>query len=320
MTWIPDGEALRGHVAVVAGSTRGAGRGIAAALGEAGATVVCTGRSSSNHPIPSDYDRTETIEETAELVTQLGGTGIAKAVDHLDPEQVQHLAEQLRADHGHIDVLVNDIWGGEMLKGGPADWNAPIWDVDLDNGLRILRLAVDTHLITSHHLLPLLVDRPGGLVVEVTDGTAEHNATRYRISVYYDLAKVAVNRLAFSQGHELAPLGGTAVAITPGWLRSEIMLEAFRTTEATWRDALTSDPPTAPPDFALSESPRYVGRAVAAMASDPDRSRWNQQSLTSGRLAQEYGFTDIDGSQPDVWRFIEEVREPGLDASFDLYR
>jgi NAD(P)-dependent dehydrogenase (short-subunit alcohol dehydrogenase family) len=318
MAWHPDRDALRDRVAVVAGATRGAGRGIAAALGEAGATVVCTGRSSRSGALHSDYNRTETIEETAELVTELGGTGIAAVVDHLDSHQVQRLAEQIRDDHGHIDVLVNDIWGGEVLKGGPADWNTPIWDHDLDTGLRILRLAIDTHLITSHHLLPLLVDQPGGLVVEVTDGTAQYNASRYRISVYYDLAKVAVNRLAFSQGFELAPHGATAVAITPGWLRSEMMLEAFGATEDNWRDAVEQH--RAPPDFALSESPRYVGRAVVALASDPERARWNQQSVSSGRLAAEYGFTDVDGSRPDVWRFIEEIRERGLDADPGDYR
>jgi len=313
MAWTPDPDALRGRVAVVAGATRGAGRGIAAALGEAGATVVCTGRSSSTTPLPSDYDRSETIEETAELVTELGGTGVPIAVDHLDSDQVAGLATRLRRQHGHIDVLVNDIWGGEVLKGGPADWNTPVWQHDIDKGLRILHLAVDTHLITSHHLLPLLVDQPGGLVVEVTDGTVDYNATRYRISAFYDLAKVAVNRLAFSQGHELAGHGATAVAVTPGWLRSEMMLEAFGASEANWRDA------AAPPDFALSESPRYVGRAVAAMAADPDRARWNQRSLTAGELARVYGFTDVDGSQPDVWRFMED-RERGLDAPYDEYR
>ena len=228
---------------------------------------------------------------------------------------MEGLADRIRREHGHIDVLVNDIWGAELLKGGPTDWDTPIWELDLDEGLRILRLAVDTNLITSHHLLPLLVDQPGGLLVEVTDGTAEHNASRYRISVFYDLAKVAVNRLAFSQGHELARFGATAVAITPGWLRSEMMLDNFGVSEANWRE---SD--TAPPDFALSESPRYVGRAVVALASDPDRAKWNQQSVDSGRLAREYGFTDVDGSQPAIWRFIEEVREPGLEASFDGYR
>src|SRR6476659_5869974 len=301
MAWSPDPEALRGRVAVVAGATRGAGRGIAAALGEAGATVVCTGRSSRTGSTPSDYDRVETIEETAELVTDLGGTGVAAVVDHLDPHQVKNLADDIRREQGHIDVLVNDIWGAEMLKGGPADWNKPIWELDLDRGLRILRLAIDTHLITSHHLVPLLIDKPGGLLVEVTDGTAEHNASRYRISVFYDLAKVAVNRLAFSQGHELEPFGATAVAITPGWLRSEMMLENFGVSEENWRDAVGV---TAPPDFAHSESPRFVGRAVVALAADPDRARWNGMSVDSGSLGREYGFTDVDGSRPDIWPII----------------
>ncbi len=313
MGWSPDRDALRGRVAVVAGATRGAGRGIAAALGEAGATVVCTGRSSSTGGLRSDYDRRETIEETAEIVTDLGGTGIAVAVDHLDPDQVKGLAERIRHDHGHVDLLVNDIWGGELLKGGPADWNTPIWEHDLDKGLRILRLAIDTHLITSHYLLPLLVDKPGGLVVEVTDGTADYNATRYRISVFYDLAKVAVSRLAFSQGHELEPHGGTAVAITPGWLRSEMMLEAFGVSEANWRDA------PAPPGFAVSESPRYVGRAIAAMATDPDRARWNQRSVSSAQMASEYGFADVDGSRPEVWRYMDDS-ERGVDPDPADYR
>ncbi|GAA1947318.1 SDR family oxidoreductase [Amycolatopsis minnesotensis] len=292
-------------MAVVAGATRGAGRGIAAALGEAGATVICTGRSSVTGAIPSDYDRAETIEGTADLVTGLGGTGIAVPVDHLDPAQVRRLAERIDAEHGGIDVLVNDIWGAEVLKGGPADWNTPIWEHDLDTGLRILRLAVDTHLITSHHLLPLLIRRRGGLLAEITDGTTEFNAAEYRISVFYDLAKVAVNRLAFSQGHELEPHGATAVAITPGWLRSEMMLDNFGVAEPHWRDALDQDRadgnPTAPPGFAQSESPRYVGRAVASLAADQDRARWNQRSVTAADLARTYGFTDIDGTQPDSW-------------------
>jgi NAD(P)-dependent dehydrogenase (short-subunit alcohol dehydrogenase family) len=322
MPWSLDRDALRGRVAVVAGATRGAGRGIAAALGEAGATVVCTGRSSSTTGTRSEYDRDETIEETADLVTQLGGTGIAIAVDHLDAAQVRRLAEQIRQDLGHVDALVNDIWGGELLKGGPPQWNTPLWELDIDDGLRILRLAIDTHLITSHHLLPLVIDQPGGLVVEVTDGTADYNASRYRISVFYDLAKVAVSRLAFSQGHELAPYGATAVAITPGWLRSEMMLDAFGVSEENWREAIEGSPtggPTAPPDFALSESPRYVGRAVVALAADPDCNRWNQQSVSSGQLASEYGFTDVDGSRPDVWRYMQQS-EDGTQTDVADYR
>jgi NAD(P)-dependent dehydrogenase (short-subunit alcohol dehydrogenase family) len=305
MQWSPDPDALRGRVAVVAGATRGAGRGIAAALGEAGATVICTGRSSAAGGRRSDYDRPETIEETADLVTRLGGAGVAIQVDHLESEEVRRLAQRIRIEYGGLDVLVNDIWGAEVLKGGPAEWNTPIWEHDLDKGLRILRLAIDTHLITSHHLLPLLITKRGGLVIEVTDGTTQFNATEYRISVFYDLAKVAVNRLAFSQGHELEPHGVTAIAITPGWLRSEMMLDNFGVTETNWRDALDPRPdggyPDAPAGFAFSESPRYIGRAVAALAADPDLAKWNQQSVSSAQLAREYGFTDIDGLQPDGW-------------------
>jgi NAD(P)-dependent dehydrogenase (short-subunit alcohol dehydrogenase family) len=305
VTWTADPSALRGRVALVAGATRGAGRGIATALGEAGATVICTGRSSStgDPSVRSDYDRPETIEETAQLVTALGGQGIAVQTDHLDPAAVARLAQRVRDDHGHLDVLVNDIWGAETLKGPPSMWNTPIWQHELDRGLRILRLAVDTHLITAHHLLPLVIARPGGLLVEITDGTAGYNAARYRISAYYDLAKTAVNRLAFSLGHELAGVGATAVALTPGWLRSEMMLDAFGVSEANWRDALDGVPghPPAPAGFETSESPRYVGRAVVALAGDVERSRWNQRSVTAAELAREYGFTDIDGTQPDAW-------------------
>jgi NAD(P)-dependent dehydrogenase (short-subunit alcohol dehydrogenase family) len=301
-----DPVSLRNRVAVVAGATRGAGRGIAAALGEAGATVVCTGRSSALDPVPSDYERPETIEESAELVTKLGGRGIAVPVDHLVPAQVRVLAERIEREFGGIDILVNDIWGGEVLKGRPQQWNRPIWEVDLESGLRILRLAIDTHLITSRYLLPLLIRKPGGLLVEMTDGTTAYNASNYRISVYYDLAKVSVNRLAFSLGHELTPHGGTAVAVTPGWLRSEMMLEAFGVTESSWREALDTSRadrglPVAPPGFADSETPRFVGRGVAAVAADPARHRWNQRSVTAGELARDYGFIDLDGRQPDAW-------------------
>ncbi len=296
---------LQGRVAVVAGATRGAGRGIAAGLAEAGATVVCTGRSSSVADLRSDYDRPETIEETAQLVTDLGGVGVAVPTDHLDVEQVRALADHVRSEYGHIDILVNDIWGAEILKGPPPTWNHPIWELSLDDGLRTLRLGVDTHLITSHCLLPLLVARPGGLLVEVTDGTAEFNAENYRLSVFYDLAKVSVNRLAFSQGHELAAFGCTAVSVTPGWLRSEMMLDNYGVTADDWETAMDPDRrdggAVAPGAFAESETPRFVGRGVAALAADPDRARWNQRSATSMQLAREYGFTDLDGRRPDPW-------------------
>ena len=289
---------------MVAGATRGAGRGIAAALGEAGATVICTGRSSVSGNDQSDYDRPETIEETAELVTRLGGTGIPVQVDHLDIAAVRRLAERIGDEYGAIDILVNDIWGAEVLKGGPPTWNRPIWEHDLEDGLRILRLGIDTHLITSHCLLPLLVSRPGGLLVEVTDGTKSFNDANFRLSVFYDLAKVAVNRLAYGHGHELEAFGATAVAVTPGWLRSEMMLDNWGVTEENWHAALDprrSDGPVAPPGFAESETPRYVGRGVAAIAADTQRARFNQQSVTSADLAREYRFTDLDGRQPDGW-------------------
>jgi NAD(P)-dependent dehydrogenase (short-subunit alcohol dehydrogenase family) len=264
--------------------------------------------------IASDYDRSETIEETAALVTSLGGNGIAVPMDHLVPDEVQSLADRLREEFGKIDILVNDIWGAEILKGGPADWNTPVWEHDLAKGLRILRLAIDTHIITSKYLLPLLITKAGGLLVEVTDGTMKYNASHYRISVYYDLAKVAVNRLAYSQGHELAPHGATAVCVTPGWMRSEMMLENFAVTESNWREALDASRaerglPVAPPDFALSETPRYVGRAIVSLALDPSRQRWNQQSVSSGELARVYGFTDVDGSSPDIWQHMEDAEK-----------
>ena len=303
-------KTLDGKVALVAGATRGAGRGTAVALGEAGATVYCTGRSTRERR--SEYDRPETIEETAELVTDAGGTGIAVAVDHLEPKQVEALVRRIDAEQGRLDVLVNDIWGGEHL----FEWSTPVWEHDLEKGLRILRLAIDTHLITSHFALPPLIREPGGLVVEMTDGTREYNDERYRVSTFYDLAKSAVLRLAFSQGEELAPHGCTAVALTPGWLRSEMMLENFGVTEANWRDGAAVNAHFA----AISESPRFVGRAVAALAADPDIQRLNGGSFSSGGLAREYGFTDVDGSQPDCWRYLVEVQDAGLPADPTGYR
>jgi NAD(P)-dependent dehydrogenase (short-subunit alcohol dehydrogenase family) len=300
---------LKGKVALVAGSTRGGGRGIAVALGEAGATVYTTGRSTRERR--SEIDRPETIEETAELVTQAGGEGIAVAVDHLEPAHVAALVHRIDAEHGRLDVLVNDIWGAEHL----FEWDTPLWEHDLANGLRLLRLAIDTHLITSHHALPLLIRNPGGLVVEVTDGTAEYNADHYRVNTFYDLAKTSVTRLAWAQAQELQPHGGTAVALTPGWMRSELMLEHYGVGEANWRDGTERTP-----HFCISESPRFVGRAVAALAADPERSRWSGQSLSSGGLAQVYGFTDLDGTRPDCWRYMTEVVETGAPAGDEGYR
>ena len=292
------------------GATRGAGRGTAMALGEAGATVYCTGRSTRERR--SEYDRPETIEETAELVTGAGGVGIAVPVDHLEPGEVEALVQRIDAESGRLDVLVNDIWGGELL----FEWNTPVWEHDLEKGLRLLRLAIDTHLITSHFALPLLIRQPGGLVVEMTDGTRAYNEAHYRVSAFYDLAKAAILRLAFSQGEELAAHGCTAVALTPGWLRSEMMLEHFGVTEANWRDGAAVNPHFA----AISESPRFVGRAVAALAADPDVQRRNRGSFSSGELAREYGFTDVDGSQPDAWRYIVEVQDAGRPADPTGYR
>jgi NAD(P)-dependent dehydrogenase (short-subunit alcohol dehydrogenase family) len=303
-------HSLKGKVALVGGATRGAGRGTAVALGEAGATVYCTGRSTRERR--SEYDRPETIEETAELVGAAGGVGIPVAVDHLEPGEVEALVRRIDTEQGRLDVLVNDIWGGEKL----FEWDTPVWEHDLEKGLRILRLAIDTHLITSHFALPLLIREPGGLVVEMTDGTREYNDANYRNSTFYDLAKSAVIRLAFAQSHELAPHGCTAVALTPGWLRSEMMLDNFRVTEANWRDAAAFQPHFA----AISESPRFVGRAVAALAADPDLQRRTGGSFSSGELAREYGFTDLDGSQPDCWRYMVEVQDAGRPADPVGYR
>jgi NAD(P)-dependent dehydrogenase (short-subunit alcohol dehydrogenase family) len=300
---------LQERVALVAGGTRGAGRGIAVELGAAGATVYVTGRTSGRHQ--SDYGRTETIEETAELVTGAGGKGVPFRVDHLVPGEVEALVARIRSESGRLDILVNDMWGGEKL----FEWNKAVWEHNLENGLRLLRLGIDTHLITAHYVLPLMIERPGGLLVEVTDGTAEYNADHYRLSVFYDLAKVAATRMAWGHAKDLVRHRATAVSITPGWMRSEMMLEHYGVTEENWRDATAREP-----HFVISESTRFVGRAVAALAADPDRARWNGESLSSGGLAKVYGFTDLDGSRPDCWRYLTEVQEAGKPADVTGYR
>ena len=280
---------LAGQVAVVAGGTRGAGRGIAVELGAAGATVYVTGRSTRH--ARSAMNRPETIEETAELITAAGGSGVALRVDHSRSEDVAALADRVRRDHGRLDVLVNDVWGGDPL----TEWGTPFWRLDLAKVQRLWEQAVVTHLLTSQHLVPLMLTRHRGLVVEVTDGTGED----YRGSLGYDLVKTAVNRLAFAMAEELGPLGVTALAVTPGFLRSEAMLEGFGVTEANWRDGARRDP-----HFAASETPHFVGRAVAALAADPDIAARAGLVHTSWDLGEEYGLTDVDGRRPHWGRHI----------------
>ncbi|MFI1450848.1 SDR family oxidoreductase [Streptomyces virginiae] len=276
---------LAGKVALVAGGTRGGGRGIAVELGAAGATVYVTGRSSGTRR--SDLDRPETIEETAETITAAGGRGIPVRTDHSDPEQVQALVARIATEQDdRLDILVNSVWGGDAL----TDWEHPLWEQDLDQGLRLMRRAVETHVITSRYALPLMVARGSGLVVEVTDG----NTARYRGSFFYDMAKSAVIRMAVAQAAELRPHGVAAVSLTPGFLRSEAMLEHFGVTEATWRDGAAEDP-----NFAHSETPAYLGRAVVALAADPDVIARTGRALATWDLYKEYGFTDADGSRPD---------------------
>ena len=271
---------LEGHVALVAGATRGGGRGIAVELGALGATVYVTGRSTRGHRSP--MNRPETIEETAELVDAAGGHGIAVPCDHTDPTAVRELVARL----DQLDVLVNNIWGGDRL----TNWNVPFWEHDLEDGLEMQRHAVWSHVITAHAAVPVMVARGSGLVVEVTDGVGE----RYRGSLFYDLAKASAIRLATAMDAELRDRGITVVAVSPGFLRSEAVLDHFGVTADTWRDAIATDR-----HFAESETPHLVGRAVAALAADPDRRRWAGRALGSWDLAHDYGFTDIDGARPD---------------------
>ena len=300
---------LEGKVALVAGATRGAGRGIAIELAAAGATVYCTGRSTRNHP--SEMNRPETIEETAEIINNAGGKGIAVQVDHLRPDEVEALVSQIESTEGRLDILVNDIWGGDFL----IQWSVPVWQHSLESGLHMLRLAIDTHIITSHFALPLLIKNPGGLLVEITDGTAEYNLDHYRVSLFYDLAKTSINRIAWTQAQELQKHECTAVSLSPGWLRSEQMLDNYEVKEENWRDATKKQP-----HFIITETPHYVGRAVAHLAADPDVARWNGQSLSSGQLAKIYNFTDVDGSRPDAWRYVVEVQDAGKPADATGYR
>ncbi|WP_437682954.1 SDR family oxidoreductase [Sorangium sp. So ce131] len=285
--------ALEGQVALVAGATRGAGRAIACSLGEAGATVYCTGRSVRGRPATDG--RPETIEETAEMVAARGGRGLAVQVDHTVEEQVAALCAQIKREQGKLDVLVNDVWGGDEL----TEFGAPFWKLSIPRGKILLERAVTSHIITSRHAVPLLLERGRGLIVEVTDG--DHFG--YRGNLFYDLAKMSVIRLAFAMAWELKRHPGiTALAVTPGFLRSEAMLDHFGVTEATWQDGTAKDP-----HFIASETPYYVGRAVAALAADPDVAAKAGRVLSSWDLAREYGFTDVDGRQPHWGDYFEKT-------------
>jgi NAD(P)-dependent dehydrogenase (short-subunit alcohol dehydrogenase family) len=268
--------------------------------------VYCTGRSTRTSR--SEVNRPETIDETVALLDKAGGGGFR--VDHLVTDEVRALVARIEREQGTLHILVNDTFGATKIE-----WNKTVWESDLDHGLHSWRLAVETHAITRHFAIPLLIKAPGGLVIEVNDGTAEYNETNYRNSFFYDLPKAAVLRMAFALGHELKPHGTTAVSLTPGWLRSEAMLETFRVTEANWRHATTIQP-----HFAISESPAFVGRAVAGLAQDPNVSRWNGKPVSSGQLAKVYGFTDLDGSRPDAWRYMVEVQDKGKPADVSGYR
>src|SRR5208282_1061903 len=295
----------RGMIALVAGATRGAGRGIAIALGEAGATVYCTGRSSRRGQ-PCTHGRPETIEETGELVTAAGGHGIAVRVDHTEPAQVKKLVAGIKRRHHRLDILVNDVWGGDAL----TEWGKPFWTVNLDNGLRMLKQAIHSHIITSHFAVPLMLGRGRGIIFEITDGDAFY----YRGNLFYDLVKISVIRLAFAMARELRKRDLVSVALTPGFLRSEAVLDHFGVTEANWKDVgkrknadkNSNDQNDAPRDFLVSESPRYIGRAVVALAADPRAMKKTGRVFSSWALAREYGFTDLDGTQPHWGNFARK--------------
>jgi NAD(P)-dependent dehydrogenase (short-subunit alcohol dehydrogenase family) len=291
---------LKGKIALVAGATRGAGRGIAVALGEAGATVYCTGRSTRRRP--ATPGRPETIEETAELVTAAGGRGIAVRVDHTEPAEVKNLVAAIKRRYKGLDILVNDVWGGDAL----TEFGKTFWTVNLENGLRMLKQAIHSHIITSHYAVPLMLGRRRAIIFEITDGDAFY----YRGNLFYDLVKISVIRLAFAMSRELRKRNVTSVALTPGFLRSEAVLDHFGVSEANWKDAGKRDisprsseqnspeQNDAPSDFMVSESPRYIGRAVVAMAADPKVKDKSGRVFSSWALAREYGFTDLDGTRP----------------------
>lgn len=304
---------LHQKIALVAGATRGAGRGIACMLGEQGATVYCTGRSVRGHP--ASGNRPETIEETAEMVTARGGRGIYIQTDHTDEDQVKSLFERVAGEQGHLDILVNDIWGGDAL----TEWGTPFWQLDMQKGFLMLDRAVRAHILTSRYGVPLMLQQNQGLIVEVTDGDEQIN-TQYRGNLFYDLAKVTAMRLAYAMAQELRDTGITALALSPGFLRSEAVLEHFGVSEANWKEAVKKDP-----HFVESETPYYVGRAVAALAADPALKLKTGKAIASWTVAKEYELRDIDGRQPDwgtymaqqlvpLWKALENALEEAFQA------
>jgi NAD(P)-dependent dehydrogenase (short-subunit alcohol dehydrogenase family) len=295
-------KGLQGKIALVAGATRGAGRGIAVALGEAGATVYCTGRSSGRGR-PATPGRPETIEETAELVTAAGGLGIPVRVDHTEPAEVKKLVARIKRRHKGLDILVNDVWGGDPL----TEWGKPFWAVNLDNGLHMLKQAIHSHIITAHHAVPLMLGRKRAIIFEITDGDAFY----YRGNLFYDLVKISVIRLAFAMSRELRKRNVVSVALTPGFLRSEAVLDHFGVSEANWKEggkkrSNSPDQNDAGADFLMSESPRYIGRAVVALAADPKVKKKSGRVFSSWALAREYGFTDLDGTRPDWGKYARK--------------
>jgi NAD(P)-dependent dehydrogenase (short-subunit alcohol dehydrogenase family) len=309
---VPQTRPLAGQVALVAGATRGAGRAIAVELARAGAYVYATGRSSRVSG-RSEMDRPETIEETGDLIAAADGQGIGMRVDHAEPAQVAELVRRIDREHGRLDVLVNDIFGGDRY----AQFGTRLWEHDVAGGLRMLRMGVDTHLVTAATALPLVLRGGRGLVVEMTDGTTDYNRDyRDGVGLYYDLVKAAVARITLGLTAELRETGVTALSVTPGWLRSETMLDHFGVTEENWRDAAVGDLV----GFLVSETPTYVARGLASLAADPEAARYAGQTVTSAELARVYGVTDLDGSRPDAWRYIAEVERHGLSSRVERYR
>ena len=285
-----EAQSLAGQVALVAGATRGAGRGIARALGEAGAFVYCTGRSAVGHP--KGMDRPETLDETVALIAQAGGRAVAVRVDHTREAEVAGLAARVRAEAGRLDILVNSIWGADPM----LNWSQRFWEIDLANVRAYLDQTLISHLITNRHLAPLMVEANRGLIVEVIDG----HFAGYRGHILYDLVKASLARIAYGMAMELVRTGVTALALSPGFLRSEAVLEHFGVREENWRDAIAKDP-----YFAESETPALVGRAAAALAADPDVGRKAGLIHFASDLAREYSFTDVDGFVPDFPRMFD---------------